>query len=407
MSMKALLLLAAMGVAAGVSFGRKKGGNVGSTGLLKRNMGAGAPLAADNFPTGATPGAFPNVPRGTGSRRLQGIAKDVATETAAPGAFPQGTGPDRIPNKKQEEGSPGDVLNGRSSTPQSQERVPDVSRPVASKSPGLGRPSADRRHVRPGRDERDARVSGSGLFDKDGNARTKEDVMAFERELLRRAASRRGEKYIDEPVQKKPKRRSGSRSTYVDGDEFGKPLQPPREPTRLARVRPDGHEHTTASAAAGFTGLEYGRTVDPHGKEYLTHRVTDFLKVKSPEKNADHSVVLEGDAHYEATVQEQLYHYRVQNTAKDKTVEMVTFTATLPEGSKPHHMYWIRNERGVQRPEHHECYIKRLTVTCNVHRLASGQLATIYVHAKQRPSGHGPMIATLSVGGKQIRTTTI
>jgi len=35
-----------------------------------------------------------------------------------------------------------------------------------------------------------------------GNARTKEDVMAFERELLRRAASRRGDKYVDEPIQK-------------------------------------------------------------------------------------------------------------------------------------------------------------------------------------------------------------
>ena len=116
--------------------------------------------------------------------------------------------------------------------------------------------------------------------------------------------------------------------------------------------------------------------------------------------------MLEGDSHYEATVQERLYHYRIHNTGKEKPVDMVTFTATLPEGSKPHHMYWIRNQRGVQRPEHHECYIKRLTVTCNVHQLASGQLATVYLHAKQRPSGHGPMVATISVGGSDVGTAT-
>jgi len=41
-----------------------------------------------------------------------------------------------MPSKKQEQGSTADVLIGKSSTQRSQERVPDVSRPVASKSPG-------------------------------------------------------------------------------------------------------------------------------------------------------------------------------------------------------------------------------------------------------------------------------
>jgi len=259
----------------------------------------------------------------------------------------------------------------------------------------------------------------SGLFDRNGRPRSREDVLSFERELVQRAAGLHGQGSArqDSPARtadsQAPESRQhlqvpGKRSTHIqrslqmDDGEFGSPLKAPRGSARLARARPDGREHTSDTIAKGFTGLEHGRTVDPHGKEYITHRVTDFLKVQEPQKGPEESLELEGDTLYEATTQERLYHYRIHNTGKDGTVDMVTFTATLPEGSKPHQMYWIRNMRGVQRPEHHECYIKRLTLTCNVHKLTSGQLATVYVHAKQRPSGHGPMHATIAVGSKVV-----
>jgi len=379
----------------GVSFGaRKPGANVGSAGLLKRKVGQPASNGA-RFP-GVDPQAFPSVPRGIG-RRLQGAARSALLGDVKPaGGFPQGAGPAAVP-KNHVGRAP---VRAETNAPAAQQTV--ATDATASISPG---PRANRRMQAPDLPP----MSGSGLYDEMGNARSREDVFAFERELLRRSVQGRAENSDWETSGPRPttsEKKGSFRSTFVNDAEFGKPRQAPAGPTRLARIRPDGHEHTSSSASSGFSGLEYGRTVDPHGKEYLTHRVTDFLKVKMPERSPAHSVMLEGDSHYEATVQERLYHYRIHNTGKEKPVDMVTFTATLPEGSKPHHMYWIRNQRGVQRPEHHECYIKRLTVTCNVHQLASGQLATVYLHAKQRPSGHGPMVATISVGGRHGGTAT-
>jgi len=427
-------LLMLVPVVMGVSFGARRNGlgNIGSAGLLKSTTQA-SENAPGRFPVGIRPdGAGPSrrlqkalqtPPQGDSSPRgfpqgarvnaaaPGGFPQGARVDTAVPGGFPQGARVNAAAPGGFPQGARTDVLATRGSFetepmfPSNLRVETDVHQASeAHKEAGMSSGGVGTAPQIPS-------LAGSSLFDHKGKARSRDEILSFELELIQRAAANRGGGMAQQKSHSReasdsrvPRQQPGYRraSAFVDDSELGKPLKAPRSPTRLGRVRPDGHEHTSETMAKGFTGLEHGRTVDPHGKEYITHRVTDFLKIQPPDKTPEESVELEGDTHYEATTQERLYHYRVHNTGKDGTVDMVTFSATLPDGSKPHHMYWIRNQRGVQRPEHHDCYVKRLTLTCNIHKLISGQLATVYVHAKQRPSGHGPMHATLTVGSKVL-----
>jgi len=124
-------------------------------------------------------------------------------------------------------------------------------------------------------------------------------------------------------------------------------------------------------------------------------------------KSANEMVTLEGASHYEPALGEMLYHLRLHNTHRTQFTGLLIVTTSLPHGSKPQHSYWIRNRKRNpgERPEQHDCVVKRLTLTCKVHKLAPGQLATIYLHNKQRESGLSPAHTSVTADGK-VRATT-
>lgn len=145
---------------------------------------------------------------------------------------------------------------------------------------------------------------------------------------------------------------------------------------------------------------------DVQGVPYPTeHRAR--AKKEVHEKPVNDAIKMDGTSHYEPALGEMLYHLRLHNTHKTDFSGLLIVTTTLPHGSQPQHSYWIRNRRRKpgERPEQHDCVVKRLTVTCRVHKLAPGQLGTIYVHNKQRESGLGPAHSSLAVDGK-VRSTT-
>lgn len=145
---------------------------------------------------------------------------------------------------------------------------------------------------------------------------------------------------------------------------------------------------------------------DVHGSAYSNDHVNSRKK-ETQQVNVNDAVTMEGTAHYEPALTEMLYHLRLHNTHPVDFPGLLIVTTTLPQGSKPGHCYWIRNRKRNpgERAEQHDCFVKRLTVTCRVHKLAPGQLATVYLHNKQRETGLGPAHTSLTVDGK-VRSTT-
>jgi len=431
----AAVMIASLPCACAISFGAKrKSVNLGSADLMRRNNAPAAASpgdggAARRFPAGVGPdGAAsarmrqPRMEMTTGdhvgptSRRplmdRGGGALPGRPSLGGPPQPPKGLG--ALPGKA----SAFDLLK---SFQGAQRQVAQEAAAAAAAGPSAGSPGAAPRASSEIPEAENARVRATetapepapepegkpfALFDKFGNAKGKEDVLAFEEALLGRVPAADSKPF---PEAKAPPRTAKKRAPLMDDSQYGQARRPrtDRGPRRMAKVNPEGHEYTSDTITRGFTGTEIGRTVDPHGKEYITHRVTDLIKKKAPTRKPEEMIVMDGDTHYETTTQERLYHYRIQNTGRDGPIEQAIFTATLPEGSKPHLMYWIRNKRGVRRPEHHECYTKRLVITCTVHNVKPGELATIYLHAKQRPSGHSEMVATLNVAGKTVTTAKL
>lgn len=126
-------------------------------------------------------------------------------------------------------------------------------------------------------------------------------------------------------------------------------------------------------------------------------------------KPANEMVTLEGASHYEPALGEMLYHLRLHNTHQSQFTGLLIVTTSLPHGSKPEHSYWIRNrKRNIgEKAEQHDCVVKRLTITCKVHKLAPGQLATIYLHNKQRETGLSPAHTSVTADGKVRATTSL
>merc|ERR1712159_463745 len=152
-------------------------------------------------------------------------------------------------------------------------------------------------------------------------------------------------------------------------------------------------------------GVAYAR--DVQGSVYPEHKLRNNKKKQEEQSSVHEMVTMEAANYYEAAMGEMLYHLRLHNTHRTEHTGLLIVTTTLPQGSKPGHCYWIRNRRREpgERTEQHDCFIKRLTVTgwlglassatlwnmhgasvckvtCRVHKLIPGQLATIYLHNK-------------------------
>lgn len=170
--------------------------------------------------------------------------------------------------------------------------------------------------------------------------------------------------------------------------------------------RAAAHEDTALKKTMGVIDNTDSRFIpDERSSTTRTHR----QKQQESSRPVNEMITLEGASHYEPALGEMLYHLRLHNTHRIDYSGVLIVTTTLPHGSKPHHAYWIRNRRRNlgERPEQHDCYIKRLTVTCRVHKLAPGQLATVYLHNKQHESGLGPAHTSVTIDGQVVTTTSL
>lgn len=149
-------------------------------------------------------------------------------------------------------------------------------------------------------------------------------------------------------------------------------------------------------------GVAYAR--DVQGSAYPQEKIRQ--KMQENQRPVHEMVTMEASSYYESSMGEMLYHLRLHNTHRSDHTGLLIVTTTLPQGSKPGNCYWIRNRRREpgERTEQHDCFIKRFTVTCRVHKLVPGQLATIYLHNKQRETGLGPAHSSLTIDGK-VRST--